>query len=170
MLIHAQMAGRQAVFLYRFVGLWQTSLCLCPLIFNGDPGHKSQSVGLQDHSTCDSRANTCVNSFKILCTLRMCSGSEMKPTAKEGVGRTFINCTLRNSLTPTYLKPGLLAYLRSFHCLGNSSTPPTQGSKYFQNWYISKHVTERTIRGKTEGTRRWERRCQQLLDDLKRKQ
>lgn len=90
-------------------------------------------MGLKDHSTRGSRAIKATHDVKILCTLKMCSGNEIKPTADEDVGWIFNNCALTNSSTPTYPKPGLLAFLRSFHHLGNSSTPRMLGSQSFQN-------------------------------------
>jgi len=129
LIMHKWQGGSLSVLVCWFVA--DVFMSLSFIFFNSDAGHKSQSVGLQNHSTSDSRAIKCTYSFKILCMLRTCSGNETKLTAKEGVGRIFINCTLTNSSTPTYLKPGLLAFLRSFHHLGNSSTPPTQGSKSF---------------------------------------
>jgi len=87
---------------------------------------------LKDYSTHGSRAIKRTYNVSIFCILT-CSGNEIKPTANEGVGRIFINCALTNSSTPTFLKPGLLAFLRYFYHLGNSSTPPKQGSQSFQN-------------------------------------
>ena len=126
------------------IGLWQMSLCLCPLIFNSDAGHKSRSVGLKDHFTRGSRAIKCTHNVKIFCTLKTCSGNEIKPTANEGVGRISINCALTMSSTPSYLKPGSLAFLRSYHHLGNSSAPPTQGSQSFKNWHMSSFQNSNT--------------------------